>query len=354
MQVQFRSRQRAPDELDGVKILYAKARGKGHKLAWYLILLAVLSPILLLASGVLGSWLTLTANGTVSLEQQEIRAVRSGRVARMDVTVGERVEAGATLAVLDSVDLEAAAAHNAVEQRAAHDAQRAAAREQQTAAAELRLRERYVHYEEAQRDQIAALVRQGAATVAELNTAESAVTQAQVGLVQARAAAARGAAVSTADVDHDFLARQQRSLTLTAPFGGRVLELLAKPGEFVAPGAPLVTLAHTDNPRVLAYASPKFGTRLKVGMQATIRFPDGSRIRAFIAEAPRLTQRMPADLVDQFGLRPMTVLLNLLPTERLSESQRVQGLPVAVRFHYDWEGSWLGSRVGGLMGDLGR
>ena len=109
MQLRFKSRQRPPDELDGMKIVYAKARGKGHKIAWYLILLAVLSPILLLLTGVVGSWLTLTANGTVALEQYEIRAPRSGRINRLRVLPGETVAPGKTIAVLDSLELDAAA-----------------------------------------------------------------------------------------------------------------------------------------------------------------------------------------------------------------------------------------------------
>jgi pyruvate/2-oxoglutarate dehydrogenase complex dihydrolipoamide acyltransferase (E2) component len=143
-------------------------------------------------------------------------------------------------------------------------------------------------------------------------------------------------------------------MSLAAPYDGRVLELPAREGEYVIPGEPIVVLARADNPRVVAYASPKFAINLKVGMQATIRFPDGTRTRAFIAEPPRTTQRMPADQVDQFGLRPMTVVLNLMPQARLSENQRVQGLPVSVRFHYDWEATGAGGLMSGLLDELSR
>ena len=340
MQLRFRSRQRPPDELDGVKIVYAKARGKGHKIAWYLILLAVLSPILLLLTGVVGSWLTLTANGTVALEQYEIRAPRSGRINRLGVLPGETVAAGKTIAVLDSLELDAAAARNAVERRAAAGSRR----QQQAIIDELLLRERVLRYQQGRRDAIAGLVKQGAATVAE----------AEAGLLQTRAGAERAAGVSTAEIDHTLIERQQNSMILTSPYGGRVIDLPAKPGEYVSPGEPLVILARTDNPRVIAYTSPKFGIRLKVGMRATIRFPDGSHTLASVAEPPRLTQRMPADLVDQFGLRPMTVVLNLLPEDRLSENQKVHGLPVTVRFHYDWESSGAGRVIGSLLGALSR
>jgi multidrug resistance efflux pump len=354
MQMHFRPRPRAPDELGGVKIPYVGARGKRHKIAWYLILFAVLSPILLLVSGVVGAWLTLTANGTVFLEQQEIRAARAGRISLMNVAAGDLVKAGETLATLDNLELDAAAARNAVERQAAGAARRSDSTQQQSAAEELRVRERLVRYQQDRRSTIANLVREGAATVAELTAAESATAEAEVGLLQTRAAAARAPGVNTAEVDHDLLESEQRSMSVTSPYGGRVLDILAKQGEYVSPGEPLIVVARIDNPRVVAYASPKFGSRLKVGMSATIRFPDGTRTLARVAEPPTLTQRMPADLVDQFGLRPMTVVLNLLPRENLSDSQRVQGLPVSVRFHYDWESSGIGGVVGAMLGELSR
>src|SRR5437763_7737063 len=355
MQIHFRSRQRAPDELGGVKIPYVGARGgKRHKITWYLILFAVLSPILLLVMGVLGAWLTLTANGTVFLEQQQIRAARAGRITLLNVAAGDVVKAGETLAALDNVELDAAAARNAVERQAAGAARRSASAQQQSASEELPVRERLLRYQQDRRAAIAGLVGQGAATVAELTAADAAVAEAEVGLLQTRAAAARAAGISTAELDHALLESEQRSMTLTSPYGGRVLDILAKQGEYVSPGEPLIVLARIDNPRVVAYASPKFAIGLKVGMTATIRFPDGTRTLARVAEPPTLTQRMPADLVDQFGLRPMTVLLNLLPREKLSDSQRVQGLPVSVRFHYEWESSGIGSIVGAMLGELSR
>lgn len=48
----------------------------------------------------------------------------------------------------------------------------------------------------------------------------------------------------------------------------------------------------------------------------------------------------------------MTVALTLLPREKLSDSQRVQGLPVSVRFHYDWESSGIGGVVGPMLDEL--
>src|SRR5215469_1431401 len=119
MQVNFRPRERVPDEIGGVKIPYLKkARGTGHKVAWYLILLGVLSPILYLATGVGASWLTLTANGSVTLQPQEVRATDAGFVKQLPIRAGDPIEHGETLAVLDNYELDAAAARRNMQLRA--------------------------------------------------------------------------------------------------------------------------------------------------------------------------------------------------------------------------------------------
>ena len=353
MQVRFRPAQRSPEELDGIKIPYAAGKGKAHKLAWYLILLAVLSPILYLSTGLAGAWLSLTANGTVFLEQQEVRAAQAGTVTRLDVKVGDALQTGQTVLVLDNFELTAAAARNAVERHAPAAAHLNAAA--QAAMEEVRLRERSLQYHQERRATIQTLVGDGAATVAELNTAESALTEAEAALQHARQTlAVNTLGTDTADIERSVLESRRRSMTHHAPFSGRVLEVLVSPGQYVSAGEPLVVVARLDNPHVVAYTPPKFGTLLQVGTRATIRFPDGTQTLAVIAEQPKLTQRMPSDLVDQFGLRPMTVVLTLLPQEKWPEHQRVQGLPVSVRFHYDWESSGLGRSIGALLGRLSR
>jgi len=353
MQVRFRPAQRSPEELDGIKIPYAAGKGKAHKLAWYLILLAVLSPVIYLSTGLAGAWLSLTANGTVFLEQQEVRAAQAGIVTRLDIKVGDSLQTGQTLLVLDNFELTAAAARNALERHAPAAAQRNAAAE--AAVEEVRLRGRTLQYQQNRRATIQTLVSDGAATVAELNTAEYALTEAEAALMHARQAlAVNTLGIDTADVERSVLESRRRSMTHHAPFSGRVLEVLVNPGQYVSPGEPLVVVARLDNPHVVAYTPPKFGTRLQMGTRATIRFPDGTQTLAVIAEQPKLTQRMPSDLVDQFGLRPMTVVLTLLPQEKWPEHQRVQGLPVSVRFHYDWEASRPGQILGALLGRLSR
>lgn len=356
MQVNFRPRERIPDEIGGVKIPYLKkARGTGHKVAWYLILLGVLSPILYLAIGVAASWLALTASGTVTLQPREIRATDSGVVTQLPLRAGDPIERGETLAVLDNYELDAAAARTVMQRRAAVAARGAERQERQAQLTELSSRQQALHYLQARRSALASLFREGAATAAELTAATYEVTEAQAALAHTQEALASNNASGGADSpDRQLIERRLRSLTRRSPFAGRLLQVLVSPGEFVTAGEPLAVVANLDDPHVVAYVAPRYAAKLKVGTLATIRFPDGTRLQASVAALPEVTARMPADMVDQFGLRPTTVALDLLPAGRWPAAERIQGLPVAVRFRYGWESSAPGRLVGELLGWISR
>ena len=356
MRVNFRPRERAPDEIGGMKIPYLKAaRGAGHKLAWYLILLGVLSPILYLAAGVAGSWLALTANGTVTLDPQQVRATDSGFVAQLPIRAGDRVESGETLAVLDNYELDAAAARSGIELRASAAARDSVRQERRAQLAELRSREQALQYSKSRHEALESLFRQGAATSGELTAATYEVTEAEVALAHAQEALASNSATGgAASADRRLIERRLRSLTRLSPYTGRVLQVLVSPGEFVTAGEPLAVVASLDDPHVVAYVPPRYAARLKLGTLASIRFPDGTRLEASISALPEVTDRMPADMVDQFGLRPTTVVLDLLPAARWPAGERIQGLPVSVRFRYGWESTAPGRLVGELLGRIGR
>ncbi len=354
MQVNFRPRPRAPDEIGGVKVSYLKsARGAGRKIGWYLILLAVLSPVLYLGAGVLRSWLTLDANGLVSLGQREIRAPDSGIVTRLSVRQGEKVAAGEVLTRIDNYGLDAMAARNAIDRRLSRAARRRLAAQQRAQRLELRARQRALRYLRSRRATLAELVHKGAATAAELDAATLAVSDATA--AAARAEEALAADTLSADataINRRLIERRLRLLTRRSPVAGRVLQVLIRPGQYVSAGEPLLVVARLDHPRVMAYVSPRYASRLAVGTVATVRFPDGTRIRAVVGARPQMSTRMPSSMVNQFGLRPVTVPLDLLPSEPWPRDELIQNLPVSVRFHYRWESTPPGRLIGRMLGRL--
>ena len=354
MIVNFRPRPRAPDELGGVKIPYPTAvRRTGRRIGWYLILLVVLSPILYLGAGMLGSWLNLDANGRVALSQRDIRATASGIVEQLGVRPGEIVATGKALVRIDNFGLDAMAARNAIDRRASREARRHLAAQRLAWSAELRARRRAVRYLRHRRAILAHLVRRGAATAAELDAATVAMSDAEAADARVQAALAAGAlSADTAVVDRELIARRLARLTRRSPFAGRVLKVLVSPGEYVTAGEPLLVVARLEHPRIVAYVAPRDASRLTVGTVATVRFPDGTRMRALVSTAPEISERMPSTMVDQFGLRPVTVVLDLLPSAQWPRNGLIQDLPVSVRFHYRWESSPPGRLIGRILGSL--
>lgn len=95
MKIRFSSsKEQQPTQDQGLQVLYAPGKRLAFKLRWYLILLAVLSPLLWL----LGSWLLgallVEAPAQLVLANTELRAREPAQVQQILVRPGERVEAG--------------------------------------------------------------------------------------------------------------------------------------------------------------------------------------------------------------------------------------------------------------------
>ena len=330
MRIKFhRDARSASDSIDGLKVPYGAAKRQAPKWRWRLILLAVLSPAILLAYSALKGVLTLSANGSVFLDQYEVRAPLAGRVAELAVRLGAEVRKGDAVLYLD-------------EPRA--DGTIPASRERRHVRSsawlleELALQERTLQMQQERTAATEDLVRQGAATAAELREAQVAVNQTQAAVLRVRQQLATTSAhPGGAERESQPQVVKRERIAVRAPEDGRIIDVMTMDGQFVGPGEPLVLIGTRAEPHVIAYVSPEIAPGLNVGSQATIGFPDGTQARASVAEQPMLTRRMPADLVDQFGLRPMTVVLHLQTAKEWPPSQRIHGLPVTVRFHYEWE-----------------
>ncbi|HEU4602870.1 MAG TPA: biotin/lipoyl-binding protein [Steroidobacteraceae bacterium] len=335
MRIRFhREARTSPDVIDGLKVPYAAAKRAAPKWRWRLILLVVLSPALYLLVTTAVGLLTWSANGSVFLEQSEIRAPAAARIAHIYVKVGSLVKPGTLLAELEDANLDAQIKSLESAAPTKRSPKQAALLEQ-----ELALQMRSL---ESLKQRLAAtqkLVAAGAATAAEEREAQVAVDQSEAAVLRLRHDMNLGSAPAEKTSDNaltQLMARREQ-LEVRATSEGRVVDVLSTEGEFVGAGDPMLIVGSEAEPQVLAYVSPQIAPKLVTGSRATIRFPDGSKVQGYVAERPMLTRRMPADLVDQFGVRPMTVVLHLQAAHPLSANQRIHGLPVTIRFHYSWE-----------------
>lgn len=230
----------------------------------------------------------LSASGTVEATEASLGFQAAGRIERIRVDEGDRVQAGDTLAVLDRTELgarhaqaeaqlAAAQATLAELERGARSEELVQAREADSAAA--------ARLADAQRDLARAeqLFRGGAASQEAFDKARLAADVArsqreqaaqQLRLVQSgprvERIAAQRALVQSAQAQLQQVSAQLANAVVVAPFGGVVTVRQRQPGEIVAPGAPVVTVANFDDRWVRIYIAENRLGAVSIGEAAAI------------------------------------------------------------------------------------
>jgi HlyD family secretion protein len=234
-------------------------------------------------------------SGNIEVTDARLAFKIPGRLIERTVDEGDQVQTGQLVARLDAIELEQQLAVRRAEHAGAL-AQlaelEAGSRPQEIAAAEATLRsaqaERVRSALEFARqrdlrttDAVSERELESARAVLQVAEARENAAAEQLALVregprreridQARAGVAQAvAAVALATT-------QVTNARLEAPFAGVVLEKHAEPGEFVAAGAPIVTIADTAHVWVRAYVNQTDLGRLRLGQPVEVRtdtFPD--------------------------------------------------------------------------------
>lgn len=246
--------------------------------------------------------------GTLELDEADVAPLTAAQVASLHAWEGDWVQAGDTLAVLHlpgtEAQVEASRAQALAAEAAAEDvAAGARAPELERLAAELRAAEVEATRLARDAERVAALHRAGAVSAQE---AEQARTAADVAarrrdaaqetlrlaregaregerrVARARAEAARAAARS--------VEATAGALVLVAPVTGRVVGRHAEPGEVLAPGEPVFTVADPRRPWTRVYVSQRVLPFVRVGGRATARL-DALPDRAFTGRVVHVADR---------------------------------------------------------------
>ncbi len=337
MHIRFHSSARTtPETIDGFKVPYAAAKRVAPKWRWRLILAIVFSPVLYIAYSAGKELFTLSAEGAVSLAQYNVRAPAAGRTARVAVTAGAKVAKGDVLVQLDDPGLDADIAQRAT---GAGNTPRMTSGTSTAFQEELELDTRILRFAEQRLADVRDLLSQGAATAAEVREAQISADEAAAAVLRVRqqVRGSRGEAPSSTASELSRLLAAREQLTIRAPADGYVVEILTKDNELVGAGSPLLLLSGDTEPEVLAYVRPELLKKVHAGSAATVRLPDGVEMQAVVGDGPFLTQRALAEPDNPFGGRSSTVVLHLRARGSWPRGARINGLPVAVRFHYDWE-----------------
>jgi multidrug resistance efflux pump len=205
---------------------------------------------------------------------------------------------------------------------------------------ELELNTRILGSAEQRLADVRELFSQGAATAAEVREAQISADEAAATVLRAREQMRAPVGETPPPATQPELQRllaAREQLTVRAPADGYVVEILTKDNEGVSSGSPLLLISGNTEPEVLAYVRPELLGKVHAGSAATLRFPSGIKVQAVVGNGPFITQRALNAPDNPLGERSATVVLRLHASEPWPRAARINGLPVAVRFHYGWE-----------------
>jgi HlyD family secretion protein len=297
-----------------------------YKWRWVLSLMAILACAIAAPSCRSAETGPARASGYVEATEIRVAPEVGGRVIEAAVSEGDRIEAGAVIARLDTADVQLAIRRAEAERdqavaqlrllqagSRAEDVRQGAAQlesaradvqaaesERQAAAADLRRFEALLQSNAGSRKQ-----RDDAATRLEIATARVAAAQdraraAAEGVARLRSGARpqeiAGARARVAVVEAQIAALEKSAAdaVVKSPVGGIVTSKLVDAGETIAPRTPLMVVSDLDRAWANVYVDEPLVPRLRLGQKATLVTDAGQRIEGtitFISPKAEFTPR---------------------------------------------------------------
>ena len=342
MKVRFASsKERAPDQDNGLRVLYGPGKRVAYKLRWYLIVALVSSPLLWIAGRLLFDELRPEMPAQLSVPSTELRASVSGTISDLPVKTGQTVKPGQLLVQLDNPEWRLR-----LEQLQPGDLHRddsLGRSAEAIAASTVKLQDQMVHLYKG-------LQRQGGLSSAELLQSEVQLNSTKLSLLELQ----RRLRLETYQVEGDpiqnlrderereWLQGQLKRLSLRAEGKGRVAEVLVDPGDNVGPGTLLMRIERDEEPLLWVYLQPREARSATPGQPVKVQMPDGSWLGATVVDQPDLARRLPP------GLRPpgeddrLALVVPMQFDQPLPTLWRVNQLPLKVRFPFRWQNLWPG------------
>lgn len=338
-----------PTDDKGIGVKYAAAKRGGFKGRWYLLLTLVIAPVVVVGWILLRPHLFILASGIVTTEPLEVRAPSAGDVAAIMVKRGDVIAKGADILTL--VDMQLDAQIQELEKQLSQlefdhlsiNAEILAQLQQRIdVAAE------GVTRQDGLLDSFERYQRQGVVPTADMaavlqahTAAKMALEQAQVDLMQARQqqktellAGAIAQSKYNIELQLARLKAQKSQLHIKALSPTRIVDVLVQVGEHIVEDRPLVLLSGREHAVIFAYLDPKYLEYTSIGQKATIKLPNGTRVRAEVSEPTELVERLPKQLSGPFDGEKPALKIILKPESALPTS--IEGVPVEVSFDYLW------------------
>lgn len=345
MKVNFHlDKKNKPQSEDGVKIVYGQAKRGGYRLRWYLILTIVISPLLFVAYYLFRTEFLVTAPAIITSFPVTINATHSGVVGPIPTAVGKQIAQNQALVQLNDTTLDQEIEFIKQEllklpsqlSVSADALYLSAIKQSQQSLLKVNgIQEKYTTYRakgQVSEVDYASIVSIQNALNSQLSNQQIAYAEAQRRDVEIQLAGAIAQEYRNLMKELVVKRATQESLTIKAPFEGRVLDIHVLEGERISINSPLVTIAKNVTPEITAFLDPKYLEYSRMGTEAKVTFPDGKSYRVQVSSPVEVVNKLPSELQSPFEGQPAYLKVNLKFDEQIEPIRWIEGVEVEVAF----------------------
>lgn len=338
---------RRPDQQDGLKVPYAKARRGGGRWRWFGLMALVLVPIIAFSWYALRDRVLLVAPAVLTHEPLVITSPRDARVTEVPQRAGNKVSVDMRLFELEDPALTAErhALEDILSTLPPQGAQEQSESLIETAQRRVANAQSSLTFQSGVADKFEAFRRQGEVPLTDLasihvarSNARDQLSEAEENLLLQQREKLRAELVGPIVQRRQNLTRELaqleamiHELRIDASQDGLLAKTYVQAGQRVSAGDPLGVLVPANSPEFHAYFSPKYVGKVAVGRVAEAHFADGRSILARIVAPPELTQKLPSQLAGPFDGHQAMLEVRLKPLEKIDVQHDVEGLPLEIR-----------------------
>lgn len=327
MKIRFDTPPSSPQVTNDLAVRYAAAKRNIPRLRWFLLVLLVFALPTYYGLRFASELLWVNAPGFIMMEQVGVKAGTTGRVLSF-LPAGSVVQVGSPIITLAPPDkpivAPALAPRNGVNSRQIHSVRAA-----------LRLSEQELALRQHKVDVMGRLVSQGAATAADLASAQEQWLGSSAQLIRLRA-----------DLETQLEPRHPEQAEAApaalsspppaapAPFAGQIIQQYAHHSEWVDRDTDIAVIRSQRKSWIRAYLNPAEMRYARLGMRAILVFEDGGRIPATVTRIGREAQKLPPDRVSPLEARNQSIVVDLQSLADLPDRYDIYYLPLNVRFEF--------------------
>ena len=339
MKVSFSSNKKTDAAMENkVKLPYAAAKRAFPKIRWFVILVIVGSPFIMLLGKIMLDFLFVTSPGTIWMEKRTINSLEAGTVEKIFHHRGDIVAADTVLFHIKRKNPE-----NTMDQIAILEAERDKANKEIDKSgisgrsfSEIELAQQNVAYYEKMYSNTKWLMDQGAATKAEMDLAENKLREAKASLVTHNPPpAVHSERLTQIEQNINALKKMPQDYwDIKSGSGGKVHSVFLTDNQSFSPGEPLAIVMNTNQVHILTYVDPRDLKKITIGRIATIKILGSDRkITAIVEEPPVAADTVPRGISEKFyptTMRGVQIFLKVM--DPLQEEEMIEGLPVGVEW----------------------